>query len=578
MAFRSRNFLFAFSVFVVAQEPATAQAPRGKPDGSLPPPTLTYRGLIPGRSSVEEVRKALGTPLEEHRWYAYKLLYDALGRPGHFDAVHLRSGDGKKGELGCIEAASVPAEFATLSQVTAALGEPEWLIDFHRQTIADYSEKGARFAFDSAQKTIGIAYVPHGRPRVHSGERRSISLRSLPQGPQPSPAGGGAAADLQAGASRADLTPQKAEWLGPVAVGKPFKVHDPLEARCVVLARGDLRLAIVGADLFGMSKSEVDPIEVRLRQQGISHLILAMSHNHAAPDSIGIYGFFPKEYVDYVQEQVYQAVLEAAGRLRPVAKLIAGSDELPLDGARVQGLFRNARNPGIVDPQMAVLQGLGTDGKPIFTLVHFACHVEGLYTGILEPSADFPGYLCRTLDSELGGQTIFLNGAVGGMVSGDSKARTHAEAKVTGEKLAREAKRILSTAVPPSGSRFAIERRRLEVPMTNPKLIEFGKIAGRRPNLRGRVVTEMFRIRLGDAELITIPGELLPEVSFEVLDRMNGYPRMLVGLVNDELGYMLPGYDFNEGEYEESMSVGPAIGPMVRDLAIRMAESKRGRE
>lgn len=553
---------------------AEAQAPPGKPDPASPPPPVTYHGLVPGRSTVAEVREALGQPLEEHRWYSYKLLYPAAGREGHFDAVHLRSSNGKDGELGCVEAASIPPGLKTLTEVKSALGEPEFFLEFHRQSVADYSEKGVRFTFDFQGNTIGAAYFPHGRRRVHSGERRFLSLRALPQGPQPAPENA-PPPDLSAGASRIDITPQKAEWLGPVAQGKPFRIHDPMQARCAVLARGALKVAIVGADLFGMSKSEVDPIEKRLQEKGLSHLLLCMSHNHAAPDTIGIYGHYPREYVEYLQEKIYQGVLEADRALKPVARLSAGSQELPLDGARVEGLFRNARNPGIVDPQLAVLQASGADGKPIVTFVHFACHAEGLSTGVLEPSADFPGYLCDALDRDPGGQTVFLNGALGGMVSGDSKARTHAEARVTGERLAAIAREVLRTAASPRSARFEIGRYRLEVPVTNPKFVLFQKLANRRPLVQGRIATDMFHLRLGDAELVTIPGELLPEVSFEILARMQGFPRMLVSLTNDELGYMLPGYDFNEGQYEESMSVGPAIGPMVRDQAIRMIESGR---
>ena len=78
--------------------------------------------------------------------------------------------------------------------------------------------------------------------------------------------------------------------------------------------------------------------------------------------------------------------------------------------------------------------------------------------------------------------------------------------------------------------------------------------------------------RIGDAELLTIPGELLPELSFEILARMKGYPRMVVGLANDQLGYLIPGYDFRDETYEESMSLGPAAGPMVLQQALRMLE------
>ena len=42
---------------------------------------------------------------------------------------------------------------------------------------------------------------------------------------------------------------------------------------------------------------------------------------------------------------------------------------------------------------------------------------------------------------------------------------------------------------------------------------------------RGRVVTEMALINLGEAQIVTIPGELLPEISFEIQEKMNGFPR-----------------------------------------------------
>ena len=51
---------------------------------------------------------------------------------------------------------------------------------------------------------------------------------------------------------------------------------------------------------------------------------------------------------------------------------------------------------------------------------------------------------------------------------------------------------------------------------------------------------------------------------------MKGYPRMIVGLANDELGYMIPPCDFRAGAYEESMSLGPAVGPVVVRQALSL--------
>ena len=65
-----------------------------------------------------------------------------------------------------------------------------------------------------------------------------------------------------------------------------------------------------------------------------------------------------------------------------------------MDGARVMGLIRNARNPGLMDPTLSTVQVIGEDRGTLATLVHFSCHVESLEKQG-ELGADFPGYMCE---------------------------------------------------------------------------------------------------------------------------------------------------------------------------------------
>ena len=82
-------------------------------------------------------------------------------------------------------------------------------------------------------------------------------------------------------------------------------------------------------------------------------------------------------------------------------------------------------------------------------------------------------------------------------------------------------------------------------------------------------------ITLGECQMVTIPGELLPEISFEIQEKMTGFPRILVGLANDEIGYIIPEYDFRADAYEESMSQGAATAPIIRETAIRLLTGVR---
>lgn len=584
---RSRLLLLSCLVLclaIVARRGVVAQAPKGEITANDPPPPLTYHGLIPGLSSAADVRTTLGEPLHEAEWYSWKMLYGSSRSSPHrvggalegglLDSVQLSGG--KNGRFAGVEAASVPAGYESKDRVRAKLGEPEYELRMATFSMLDYAAKGVRFIFDKKDATIGVAYFPHLRPRVHSGARKFVDLSKLREGSQPRPKLPVALAGLRCGTAQEKITPLSA-WLAPQYRAK-FRVHDDIWARCALFEMTDkvsvkndrptTTVAFVGADLFIMSHAEIQPIIDRLAAEKI-HLILAQSHNHAAPDDIGVYGHFPAEHVKYIQEQVVKCVLDARKNLRPVKELRTASRELPMDGARVIGYIRNARNPGLVDPTVNVIQAIGADGKPITTIVNFACHVEGLSTGVTEMSADFPGYMCEQIRADGGGQPVFLNGAVGGMVSGDTKARTHDEAKVCGLGWAHIVKQVLATAQPSAKSAFSFETKSVEIPVTNQRFVAFAALRGHKL-VRGRLVTEMSLIRIGEAEMITIPGELLPEVSFEILEKMKGFPRIIVGLANDELGYIIPPYDFRNDSYEETMSQGPGAAPVILDTALRL--------
>ena len=285
----------------------------------------------------------------------------------------------------------------------------------------------------------------------------------------------------------------------------------------------------------------------------------------------------PAAQVSRTKDRIYKVQVAAA----PMGEEMRGPEmggeaggegrELGPEMPFQSGGFGDSRTPTTPEQEAAYLLShryLGEDGKPITTLVNLACHPEGLEKGIVELSADFPGYLCEQVRRDGGGQPVFLNGALGGMVSGDSAARTHAETEKMGLAFAAHVKELAETAQPPAKFEFSAETRRVEIPMTNEKFRPLYETM--RPLHDGRVVTEMTLFTLGECQMVTLPGEVLPEISFEIQEKMTGFPRMLIGLANDQLGYIIPAYDFREKSYEESMSQGPATGLIVRDTAHLM--------
>ncbi len=512
---------------------------------------------------MADVIETLGEPDKSSVWYDYKLYYPAAGRAGLFDVVHVE-GETPESIFTNLDAASVPERLGTEAAIRAALGDPEFELRMSTWKLLDYTAKGVRFTLTQDGNTNGVAYVPHGYRRVPEGERALVDLSRMRKGTQSAPSTHADLQGLQAGVSEVVFTPTGEDWLG-----HPYTVHDDLKARTVLFSDGDLTIGLVGADLFGMGWNETKVMRDRAKALGVDVLVIAMSHNHEAGDTIGVYGHYPAEYIAYIQDRITEGVAAAIENLQPVKAIRSHSKELPMDGARVQDLFRNARNPGVLDPTISVMQVIGTDDRPLASIVHFACHTESVESGPREITADFPGYMCEQIKADGGGQAIFLNGAVGGMVSGDNFARTHESAETMGPQLASVVRGMSSEATAAGAHTFSAEVRRIEIPMANPAFAPLYD-SGLRNLYRGRVVSDLIYFRVGEAQFVTIPGELLPEVSFEILEHMNGYPAMLVGLANDELGYLIPAYDFRKGFYEESMSQGPSAAVQVRDLAIRM--------
>ena len=554
-------------LFSLSSGTALAQAAKGSVSVDDPPPAVMYHGLVPGLDTLEKVKKVLGEPAFESRWYNHKLYYPANDRDGLFDVVHMHGNKPASG-LAEIEAVSVPAGFETEAAIRAELGGPEYELRMATWRMLDYGAQGIRFALDAEGITIGVAYVPHLYRRVPPGERSLVDLSGLRQGPQPAPSKPAALNGLQAGAAEVDISPIGEDWLG-----HRYEVHDPLKARIAVFRDDDLTVAFVGADLFGVSHADNLAIREGARALGVEYTVVASSHNHASGDTIGVYGHYPAEYLAHIQRRTLRGIEEAIARLQPVAALRTASKELPMDGIRVHGLFRNARSPGLLDSTISTVQAIGNSGEPILTIIHFACHVESLQKGPREISADFPGYMCDQMKADGLGQPIFLNGAVGGMISGDNRARTHESSREMGLRLAAIAKDLVNEGQSPATYRFTAEKRPLSIPVSNSDFLERYR-QGMRELHRGRIITDMMYIRLGEAQFITLPGELLPEVSFEILEHMEGFPRMLLGLANDQIGYMVPPYDFRDDYYEETMSQGPATANQVRDMAIRMLQSK----
>jgi hypothetical protein len=194
-----------------------------------------------------------------------------------------------------------------------------------------------------------------------------------------------------------------------------------------------------------------------------------------------------------------------------------------------------------------------------------------------------------------------------------------------GRLLARRAEEALSSARPLALTPMQVRTREVALPVDNKRFV-MGKQLGvldrpmepwtgdpyqkpaadpNDPSARMAVRTEVGWLRLGDLDVAVIPGEIYPEL---VLGKVQDPPdpaadfpdapiepaiyaqldrpyRMIVGLGNDELGYILPKRQWDEkppftygqtkAPYGEINSLGPDTGPLLCAAFRELVKGRR---
>jgi hypothetical protein len=350
-----------------------------------------------------------------------------------------------------------------------------------------------------------------------------------------------------------------------------LSVHDPLWARAVLFEKNGRRALIVSCDIVGFLHPRVRSLREKI--QGVDQVIFASTHVHSGPDTVGLWGPFPgvPGLSEAYLRQLEDAVVECARRAveaRVPATLAAGEKH-------VEGVCKDIRPPDIRNETAAALVARDSAGKAVAVLVNFAMHPEGMGSKNRAVSSDYPHYLREAVERDFPGAiAVFVSGDLGGMQTPDVKEHTWAEIQRCGETIAARVKESLAVAAEVRVPELKFASEPVEFTLENRRFYAafqagtFGKdlsYAVRQSKGRLLLRSEVSAVRLGEILFVTVPGEALPEVGKEVYARMNARHKFLVGLGQDEIGYILPKADFDPKKYEESMSLGPETAPTLLD-------------
>lgn len=400
-------------------------------------------------------------------------------------------------------------------------------------------------------------------------------------------------ADFRAGVAYRVVTPEPLlPLVGGVGPSSPAtETRGDLTVRAIVLEKGGTRVAICSTDFIGFPSPLCKKVRGLVRGVPAENILISATHTHSGPDTHG----FPDgqggtsvdmKYLNMVCKKLAEAINEAVGNLRPASIRVA-TDE-------VRGkIAYNYYAPMLYDPRCIVIQAIDKKGSIFATLVNYAIHPEilGNDRGIMSP--DLVGPLYDRIKEKGGGMPIFINGAEGGMITADNRdytrpqeesakyfhqMRTWKECLRIGTLLADEALRIVEEAVVQSDPDLVCVAKTVRVPIDNPI---FRAIVAASPigyDLADDSIAplQMNVVNLGNAQMLTIPGEALPNIGYYLKRKMHGEHNMILGLTNDHIGYILVKEDWDSFEryaYITRSCMGEMTGAILIKAGLGLVDA-----
>ncbi len=442
--------------------------------------------------------------------------------------------------------------------------------------------------------------------------------------------------ELQVGIGEVDITPviQKGKPVYMAGFGQnrvATGVLDPLMARAIVFSDGKATVAMVSLDLVGLSYGNT--LSLRKRLPDFSYVLMSCTHNHEGPDTIGLWGPSPfksgvdKDYIRHIEDSAVAAIELARKNLKPAtAKIGVASDGNLLD---------DSREPYVKHDEIVVIEFSGADKKPSGLLVQWNCHPETLASENTRLSADYVGYTVKALREKYKCPVVYLTGTVGGLMTNlhtavkDDNGKDLPGGSVEktvryGQNLAKLAEKALTESKPATLTPIQTKSIDVYLPLDNPQFLvakqlglmvrdnfvwsgdwHSAKPLSENPKAKRIALrSEVGWLKLGQLDIALIPGEIYPELVLDkvqdpvdpgadfpdapiepaIYKQMTGPFRMMVGLANDEIGYIVPKRQWDEkppfcygrkkAQYGEQNSLGPETAPILCNAFKELTKGK----
>lgn len=398
---------------------------------------------------------------------------------------------------------------------------------------------------------------------------------------------------------------------GSIALKKKFatEIVDDLKVRTAAISDGSGRgiSVFVVLDSYGLSLPDTREIRNRLsalaEEKEINSITVCTLHQHSAVDTLGMNGniwemaflnplrtLFSKKTENGKNERYMENLFETCVESVEAAVSSMTGGKLFYGKADQTAYLRDKRAPFVEDEFFNRFRFVPDDGSKETWIVTSEIHCVGNGAAGTAVTGDYPYYAEKVINKEANANVMFVLGAEQSTsqnwnentVTNYSEEMTRLEKMAGfGNSLGKHLTEITEeTEVAPL---LNIKYKQIVLPIDNPILLLAGKAGIFEPlvvkteNGEFGVLTELGYMELGnDLAFAIIPGELAPELAYggclgadeswtgtdwsypsyaETVAEKNGRSLKVIGLANDQVGYIVPDNNFIAMLAPESSSI-----------------------
>ena len=421
---------------------------------------------------------------------------------------------------------------------------------------------------------------------------------------------------------------------GSLVIGDKFATNilDDQKVRTVAISDGRGITIFASIDTYGLASTDVRGIRAAFAAEAeklgldITAVNISALHQHSCVDTFGLNGNLVtalftssfrnlfglelpngqnKEFMENLYNVTVDSMLEAVEDMK--------EGQLYYGTADATQYIYDKRAPYVVDTDLHRLRFVPDDGSAETWLLNAPIHCVGYGAGGTEITGDYPYYMEKYINENVGANVFYVLGAELAMTSEydylpevDTESDLYVNVGEGYAKLALFGQELAKLAISIDNDKalapiFNIRLAEVYVPVDNSIL----KIAAKggllvnqfvKNNGTYEAVSEVGYCEFGtDVAVALIPGELAPEIAYGGVDGADkawdgdewNYSSfadaaadrelLVFGVTNDQLGYFLPSNEWHSylTENEEIVSTGRMAGAYIADAYLTLFNEVR---